>query len=87
MQLPPSPAAATFHFMDPIINMDDPIGKTVGRRKQSAPLRILQEEKMSSKQWCRAGFGVAVPKGVYRFTSHEEADQWLMDHLTRIRVS
>jgi hypothetical protein len=21
------------------------------------------------------------PKGVFRFKSHEEADQWLMDHL------
>ena len=24
-----------------------------------------------------------IPKGVFRFRSHEEADAWLMKHLTR----
>lgn len=28
-----------------------------------------------------------IPKGVYRFHTHEEADQWLMDHLTRKPVN
>jgi hypothetical protein len=26
---------------------------------------------------------VKIPKGLYRFHSHQEADQWLMDRLTR----
>lgn len=26
-----------------------------------------------------------VPKGVYRFSSHEEADEWLWEMLTRKR--
>ena len=30
----------------------------------------------------KAGYGPRINKGVYRFNSHEEADQWLMKHLT-----
>jgi len=36
-----------------------------------------------SRAWRAAGFACAIPKGVYRFRTHEEADQWLMDHLVR----
>lgn len=70
--------------MEPIINLDDPVGKTVGRRK--APRDAL------SYAWGlqRALNQIAplpIPRGVYRFRSHEEADQWLMDRLTRKRAS
>jgi hypothetical protein len=71
----------------PIINLDDPIGKTVGRRLVPAPLRLVAGEKRSKEQWRDAGLGLRVPRGVYRFRSHEEADAWLMDHLTRKRAS
>ena len=69
--------------MLPVINMEETTGKTVGRRLHVAPLRSLELETESNKQWRAAGWGLRVPRGVYRFKSHEEADQWLMDHLTR----
>ena len=67
--------------MEPIINIDDPVGKTVGRRKP-APLRTRAGEKESSADWRRA-FGGGFPKGVYRFHSHEEADEWTWKMMLR----
>ena len=69
--------------MLPAINMEETIGKTVGRRLCVAPLRVLPSETESNKQWRDAGCGTGARRGVYRFKSHEEADQWMMDHLTR----
>ena len=69
--------------MKPIINLEDPVGKTVGRRTIPFPLRVLASETKSNQQWRDAGFGPRIPRGVYRFHSHEEADRWLMDRLTR----
>ena len=74
--------------MKPIINLEENIGKTVGRR--TAPRDAL-----------RYGFGVQrtgvelgkalkvrfVPRGVFRFHSHEEADAWMMKHITRQKRS
>lgn len=73
--------------MKPIINLEDPAGKTVGRRLVSTPLRLCTSETESNRQWRDAGFSVRIPRGVYRFNSHEEADQWLMDRLTRKATS
>ncbi len=69
--------------MQPIVNCEEFIGKTVGRRRPSGVLRAEEAETASNKQWQNASFGIQVKKGVYRFHSHEEADQWLMDRLTR----
>ena len=69
--------------MEPIINLDDPIRKQVGKRKSPAPLRILASEKQGKEYWRAAGMGPRIPKGVYRFKSHEEADEWLWKMMTR----
>ena len=69
--------------MLPVINMEETIGKTVGRRRAVAPLRLLPSETESNKHWRDAGWELRARRGVYRFKTHEEADQWLMDHLTR----
>lgn len=63
--------------MEPIINLDDPVGKVVGRRRVPNPLRVDGRAIESAKAWRRAFGGVGVPKGVYRFRSHENADEWL----------
>lgn len=63
--------------------MEEKLGKTVGRRLQVAALGPLPSETESNMQWRKAGWGIRVPRGAYLFSSHEEADQWLMDHLTR----
>ncbi len=70
--------------MQPIVNCEEFIGKTVGRRNPSGVLQANRSETEANKQWQNAGIGLRVKRGVYRFKSHEEADQWLMDHLTRI---
>ena len=62
--------------MEPIINLDDPVGKTVGKRRAPNPLRIRPGDKQASEHWRKALGGTGIPKGVYRFHTHEEADEW-----------
>jgi hypothetical protein len=70
--------------MDPGINFDEPLGKIVGRRHQ-APSALLLEtsNQRHSQAWRKALGGIRIPKGVYRFHSHEEADEWLWKMITR----
>lgn len=67
------------------INLEENIGKTVGRRLPPNPLQIQADEIVDSENWRRAFGGVRVPRGVFKFRTHEEADTWLMNHLTRAR--
>ena len=39
----------------------------------------------SARAWAQALGGIPIPKGVYRFRTHEEADKWLWQMLTRPR--
>jgi hypothetical protein len=76
--------SARLKNVEPIYNLDDPVGKTVGRRK--APADSLCYALGLQKTLNRMA-PLRVPRGVFRFRSHEEADAWLMDHLTRRRES
>ena len=67
--------------MKRVINLEEKIGKEVGRRRPPEPLRVQEGDVASSKEWRRAFGGIRVPRGVYKFHSHEEADAWLMKHL------
>ena len=58
----------------PVINLEETIGKTVGKRRLTAPM-ILQE--VGREIFKHSGFRMCDP-GVYRFNSHEEADEWMM---------
>jgi hypothetical protein len=69
--------------MHVVVNTEESIGKTVGRRTRPNPLVVFAGEQEACREWSDAGFFPRIRKGVYRFHSHEEADQWLMDHLTR----
>ena len=69
--------------MKAVINIGDPVAKVVGRRMSSAPLVVQTSETESNRQWRESGFGPRIRKGVYRYHTYEEADAWLMDHLTR----
>ena len=71
--------------MNPVINLEENIGKTVGRRTVTNPLRVRPGEIENAQAWRRALGGIRVPRGAYKFHSHEEADAWLMKHLTRPR--
>jgi len=70
-------------FIDP---SDELIGKTVGRR---GPPRALENVTTDSKErsavWSRAFETPFVPRGVYRFRTHEEADAWLWAMITRTK--
>jgi hypothetical protein len=68
------------HF---VINVEEKIGKTVGRRQPGDPLRVQPNEIENAKAWRRNFGGVRIPKGAFRFSSHKEADQWLMTHLVK----
>jgi hypothetical protein len=70
--------------MKPVVNLEEKIGKTVGRRGAPNPLKTHPGEIADAKAWSRAFPSLrGVRPGVYRFQSHEEADAWLMKHLTR----
>ena len=69
--------------MHPVVNIEDPVGKVVGRRRPPNQLIASRQETEANRQWGRTDFFPRIKKGVYRFKSHEEADQWLMDHSIR----
>ena len=71
----------------PIVNLEEKIGKTVGKRiawtDSFAAGMKLQEtalalHKSFDNRWA--------PKGVYRFKTHEEADEWMMRMLARSQI-
>jgi hypothetical protein len=70
--------------MKPVINLEEKIGKTVGRRKPPPDAfaygMALQKTRVQLSKTFRLK---GIPRGVYRFHSHEEADAWLMKQLTR----
>jgi hypothetical protein len=68
----------------PFINVEEKIDRVVGRRTQTPDsfetgmqLQALgaQLHKTFKHRWC--------PKGVYRFKTHEEADEWMTKMLAR----
>jgi hypothetical protein len=68
----------------PFINVEEKIDRVVGRRtKTPDALSTATSTKANSIAWRKAFGGVRVPRGVYRFKTHEEADQWLMRMITR----
>jgi hypothetical protein len=64
---------------DSIVNLQEHIGKTVGRVKPVTPQRRY-EQLLRLKQSV-AGPLTPFPKGVYRFKSFEEANAWEMKHI------
>lgn len=69
-----------------VINIDDPAGKTVGRRRPPNPLCTETFTIQRATDWQKFLPVRFMPKGVYRFTSHEEADLWMRKN-TRVKGS
>ncbi len=71
--------------MKPIINLEETPGKTVGRRQAPADTLAMTPAQSSAdaRAWKKAFRTLPIPKGVYRFRTHEEADEWLWQMLTR----
>ena len=70
--------------MEPIVNIEENIGKTVGRRvaprdsfrfAMGLQQTAIEVERSMKRSLC--------PKGVFRFPTHEEADEWMVKMLVR----
>ena len=70
--------------MSAVINTEEQIGKVVGRRlKPRDAFQFGMEMQRTVVALERAMKRSLCPKGVYRFRSHEEADQWMLTMLAR----
>jgi hypothetical protein len=68
----------------PTINVEEKIDRIVGNRtKPPDGLSLETSTKADAIAWRKALGGVRVPRGVYRFKTHEEADQWLWKMIAR----
>jgi hypothetical protein len=73
-----------FSVKQPFINVEEKIDRFVGRRTGTPNgLSTATSNKADSIAWRKAFGGVRVPRGVHRFKTHEEADQWLWRMITR----
>ncbi|HEX3797901.1 MAG TPA: hypothetical protein VH413_04300 [Verrucomicrobiae bacterium] len=69
----------------PLINIEENIERVVGRRTKKPALSLAHSNIANATAWQKALGGVRVPRGVYRFKTHEEADEWLWRMITRPR--
>jgi hypothetical protein len=71
--------------MKPIVNLEETPGKVVGHRKPPPDGLVMSKSQGSeeARAWKGAIRTMPIPKGVYRFRTHEEADEWLWQMLTR----
>lgn len=69
--------------MEPVINVEETPGKTVGRRRLPAPGLDPATNRIDDARRWNEVFPYRIPKGVYRFNSHEEADEWLWKMMVR----
>ena len=68
----------------PIINVEERIDRFVGRRtKAPDALSVAGSTKADSIAWRKAVGGVRIPRGIHRFKTHAEADQWLWRMIAR----
>ena len=65
-----------------VVNVEDPVGKTVGRRVMRDAWKTGMALQKTANQMRKSfGHGGLCPRGVYRFRSHEEANEWMMKML------
>ncbi len=68
----------------PSINVEEKIDRFVGRRTKTPDgLSLAGSTKANSIAWQKAFGGLRIPRGVYRFKTHEEADAWLWRMMAR----
>jgi hypothetical protein len=68
----------------PLINVEERIDRFVGRRTWAPDaLSLTGSTKADAIAWRKAFGGVRIPRGVHRFRTHEEADQWLWRMIAR----
>jgi hypothetical protein len=68
----------------PFVNVEEKIDRFVGRRTRMADaLSTKYSNKADAIAWRKAFGGIRVPRGVHRFKTHEEADEWLWRMIAR----
>jgi hypothetical protein len=68
----------------PFINLEEKIDRVVGKRTKSPDgLDLKTSTKANAIAWRKAFGGLSIPRGVHRFKTHEEADQWLWRRIAR----
>jgi hypothetical protein len=68
----------------PFVNVEEKIDRFVGRRTGVPDaLSTKTSNKAGAIAWHKAFGGIRVPRGVYRFKTHEEADEWLWRMIAR----
>ena len=69
---------------EPFINIEERIDKFVGRRTNTPDaLSVETSNKADAIAWRKSFGGVRVPRGVHRFRTHQEADEWLWRMIAR----
>lgn len=69
-------------MVQPVINIEESIGKTVGGRRIKDSLEYglgLQKSLASARD---GSSFPRFPKGVFKFRSFEEADAWMLRYMT-----
>jgi hypothetical protein len=68
----------------PFVNVEEKIERFVGRRTQTPDgWRAGMQLQEAAAQFHKTFKHRWMPKGVYRFKTHEEADEWMMKMLAR----
>lgn len=73
----------TSNWMGPVVNVEEKIGKTVGRRRNVDPQQYAAGLQRLANDVARSQHRGICPRGVFRFHTHEEADQWLTKMMVR----
>ena len=73
--------------VDRPINFEEHIDKVVGRRNRAPDGLDARHSTIKDAVAWRKAFGGLVPKGIYRFNTHAEADEWLWKMITRPKKS
>lgn len=71
--------------MEPVINFGEKIGKTVGRRKPAGDAFTTAMKLQKAVNDLQNHLEGICPTGVFRFKTHEEADEWLLQWMSRRR--
>jgi hypothetical protein len=68
----------------PSINVEERVDRFVGKRTRTPDaLSMAGSTKADAIARRKAFGGIRIPRGVYRFKTHEEADQWLWQMIAR----
>jgi hypothetical protein len=69
----------------PVINLDDPAAaRTIGRRVESlSSFAVAMKLQRQHNRLASSANLPRIPKGIYKFQTHEAADEWLMSVWTR----